>query len=159
MSWTNWSWKLASYSCLYIHTTCEIFSLLHMILVCLMVSTILHRCHSTWYSIDSHAIHLLTVFMLSSRPTHTNNIQHIVSKYNNFPTRKYIWHDDVIKWKHFPRYWPFVREPTGHRWIPMTKASDVELWYFLWSAREQTFEQTIDTPVIWDAIPLIMTSL
>ena len=24
---------------------------------------------------------------------------------------KYIvwWHDDVIEWKHFPRYWPFVR--------------------------------------------------
>ena len=21
----------------------------------------------------------------------------------------YIYHDDVIKWKHFPRYWPFVR--------------------------------------------------
>ena len=21
----------------------------------------------------------------------------------------YISHDDVIKWKHFPRYWPFVR--------------------------------------------------
>ena len=22
----------------------------------------------------------------------------------------YLWrHDDVIKWKHFPRYWPFVR--------------------------------------------------
>ena len=20
-----------------------------------------------------------------------------------------LWHDDVIKWKHFPRYWPFVR--------------------------------------------------
>ena len=20
-----------------------------------------------------------------------------------------VWHDDVIKWKHFPRYWPFVR--------------------------------------------------
>ena len=20
-----------------------------------------------------------------------------------------MWHDDVIKWKHFPRYWPFVR--------------------------------------------------
>ena len=19
------------------------------------------------------------------------------------------WHDDVVKWKHFPRYWPFVR--------------------------------------------------
>ena len=21
-----------------------------------------------------------------------------------------LWHDDVIKWKHFPRNWPFVRE-------------------------------------------------
>ena len=28
------------------------------------------------------------------------------------------YHDDVIKWKHFPRYWLFVREFTGHRWIP-----------------------------------------
>ena len=25
------------------------------------------------------------------------------------------------------------REFTGHRWIPCTKASDVELWYLLWS--------------------------
>ena len=23
------------------------------------------------------------------------------------------WHDDVIKWKHFPRYWPFVRSPVN----------------------------------------------
>ena len=30
-------------------------------------------------------------------------------------------HDDVIKWKHFPRSWPFVREFTGHRWIPAHK--------------------------------------
>ena len=22
---------------------------------------------------------------------------------------RHIFHDDVIKWKHFPRYWPFVR--------------------------------------------------
>ena len=43
-------------------------------------------------------------------------------------------HDDVIKWKHFPRYWPFVRGFTGHRWIPRTKASDAKLWCFLWSA-------------------------
>ena len=46
-----------------------------------------------------------------------------------------LWfYDDVIKWKHFPRYrpfvresagdrWngPFVRESTGHRWNPLTK--------------------------------------
>ena len=32
--------------------------------------------------------------------------------YANIPpttTRSYIQNDDVIKWKHFPRYWPFVR--------------------------------------------------
>ena len=46
------------------------------------------------------------------------------------------WHDDVIKWKHFPRYWPFVRGIHRSRWIPRTKASDAELWCFLWSASE-----------------------
>ena len=40
-------------------------------------------------------------------------------------------HDDVIKWIHFPRYWPFVR---GIHQSPMKNASDVELWCFLWSA-------------------------
>ena len=29
---------------------------------------------------------------------------------------------------------------TGHRWTPFTKASDAELWCFLWSAPEQTVE-------------------
>ena len=53
----------------------------------------------------------------------------------------------------------FVRGTTSHRWIPLTKASDAELWYFLWSVPEQTVEQTIEAPVIWDAIALIMTSL
>ena len=42
---------------------------------------------------------------------------------------------------------------------PPTKASDAEFLCFLWTAPEQTVEQTIDTPVIWDAIVLIMTSL
>ena len=27
--------------------------------------------------------------------------------------RHYYIHDDVIKWKHFPRYWPFVRGMSG----------------------------------------------
>ena len=55
---------------------------------------------------------------------------------HHYDRRRYyaINHDDVIKWKHFPRYWPFGREFTGHRWILRTKASDAELWYFLWSA-------------------------
>ena len=37
-------------------------------------------------------------------------------------------HDDTIKWKHIPRYWPLCGEFTGHRWIPRIKASDAELW-------------------------------
>ena len=45
--------------------------------------------------------------------------------------------DDVIKWKHFPRNWPFLR------WIPRTKASDAELRCYLWYSPEPTIEQTI----------------
>ena len=37
------------------------------------------------------------------------------------------YHDDVIKWKHFPRKWPFVRGIHRSRGIPHTKASDAEL--------------------------------
>ena len=53
---------------------------------------------------------------------------------------------------------PLWGESTGHRWIPLTKASDVECWSFLWSAPEQTVGQTIEMLVI-DAIMLIMMSL
>ena len=44
-------------------------------------------------------------------------------------------HDGGIKWKHFPRYWPFVRRIHRSRWIPRTKASDAELWFFFICAR------------------------
>ena len=39
-------------------------------------------------------------------------------------------HDDVIEWKYFPCYWPFVRRITGDRWIPLTKVSDAEFDIF-----------------------------
>ena len=61
-----------------------------------------------------------------------------------------LWiHDDVIKWKHFPRYWPFVRGNHWSRWIPRTKVSDEKLWCFL----------RYDVLFIWDAVAPIMTSL
>ena len=41
----------------------------------------------------------------------------------------------------------------------LTKASDAELWCFLRSAPEQTDEQTIETPMIWDAFAPITTPL
>ena len=43
-------------------------------------------------------------------------------------------HDDVIKWKHFHAIVSLCAKFTGHRWISRTKASDAELWCFLWSA-------------------------
>ena len=75
------------------------------------------------------------------------------------PVPPNINHDDATKWKYFPLYWPLWGETTGYRWIPLTKASDAELWCFLWSALEQTVEQTTETLVIADAVALIMTSL
>ena len=54
----------------------------------------------------------------------------------NAPSTRRHSHDDVIKWKHFPRNWPFVRGIHRLRWIPHTKASDAELWCFLWSASD-----------------------
>ena len=41
-------------------------------------------------------------------------------------------HDDVIKWKHFPRYWPFVRGIPRSPVNSHTNASDPELWCFFY---------------------------
>ena len=53
------------------------------------------------------------------------------TKVNKAVLRSY--HDDVIKWKHFPRYLPFVRgiHRSGPRWIPHTKASDFDVFFGL----------------------------
>ena len=45
-------------------------------------------------------------------------------------------HYDFIKWKYFRITGHLCGEFTNHRWIPRTKASDAELWCFLWSAPE-----------------------
>ena len=69
------------------------------------------------------------------------------------------WHDDVIKQEHFPRHWPFVR---GLHQSPVNsphRGQWRELWCFLWSGPVPTVEQTMETPVIWDAMALVMTSL
>ena len=47
----------------------------------------------------------------------------------------------------------------GHRWILLTKGTDAEFWCFVWSAPEQTVEQTTEAPGIWDANVLSMTPL
>ena len=40
-------------------------------------------------------------------------------------------------------------ESTCQWWISLTKASYAKLWYFPWSAPQQTVQQTIETQVIW----------
>ena len=39
---------------------------------------------------------------------------------------------------------PLWGELTGHLRIPLTKASDAELWYILWYAPKQTIQQTVE---------------
>ena len=39
-------------------------------------------------------------------------------------------YDDVFKWKHFRVIGHLCGEFTSHRWIPHTKTSDAELWFF-----------------------------
>ena len=51
---------------------------------------------------------------------------------------------------------PLWAESTGHRWIPLIKTRDAELWCYLWLTPERTVELTL---VIWDVIVLIMTAL
>ena len=68
------------------------------------------------------------------------------------------WHDDIIKWKHFLRYWPFVwgihrspvNSPHKGQWRGALMFSLICAWLNEW---------TIVRLVIWDATALIMTSL
>ena len=39
---------------------------------------------------------------------------------------------------------------SGYRWIPLAKASDPELWCFLWCAHEQTAKEVVAAPVVWE---------
>ena len=68
-------------------------------------------------------------------------------------------HDDVIKWKPFPRYWPFVRgihrspvnSPHKGQWRGALMFSLICVWINSWINKVRL--------VIWEAIGLIMMSL
>ena len=54
------------------------------------------------YTKNANFIHLMVHTKgepYNTYPPHTDSLQ----------TATYNFHDDVIKWKHFPLYWPFVR--------------------------------------------------
>ena len=75
----------------------------------------------TWINIDSRSFSWDLVGHLQSGFWYKNT---------HWRSLKVSEHGDVIKWKHFPRYWPFVRGI--HRWPvnSLTKASETELWCF-----------------------------
>ena len=54
---------------------------------------------------------------------------------------------------------PLCGEFTVDWWIPHTKANDAERWCFLWYVPEQMVEQTIEMPLIWNTVMVIMMSL
>ena len=60
-----------------------------------------------WYSNHQGALQILRP-RPSAQPLHiicmlAFNVSIVISREN------LVTHDDVVKWKHFPRYWPFVR--------------------------------------------------
>ena len=57
------------------------------------------------------------------------------------------YHDDVINFSALPAL--CEGKPLVSVGFPHTKTSDAELWCFLWSALEQTAEQTIGTRSLW----------
>ena len=70
-----------------------------------------------WIAIMTHTVHILFCFAVVRRQSYfkesiTSN--HKTWWYNHNTKTKHVRifqeiHDDVAKWKHFPRYWPFVR--------------------------------------------------
>ena len=45
----------------------------------------------------------------------------------------YKLHNDAIKWKHFPRYWPFVRSPQKGQWRGALMFSLICAWTNGWA--------------------------
>ena len=82
-----------------------------------------------------------------------------LDKYRNFPLEERLFipcYDDVIKWKHLPRYLPFVR--AIHR-SPMNSPHKGQWRWALTFSLICTWINGWVRLVIWDTIALNMTSL
>ena len=154
--------------CCFCRTAKVMFSSLSVVLyVCLSVSNIAKKRKNgfSWIFQDMSHIKQGTVWNILGLPIspwiqdflffgfygESMSVSNILHKRMDFHENYTIGRTSYMEswWCHqikpFPRYWPFLGECTGHRWTPLTKASDAELWSFLWSAPEQTAKQTIET--------------
>ena len=93
-----------------------------------------------------------------------DNLQMTESNPNSNIT-KYDWgdefiiYDDGIKWKHFLHYWSFVWGIHPSLVDSPHKGQWRVAFIFSLICAERTAEQTIETPMIWDAMVLIMIYL
>ena len=94
-----------------------------------------------WYILNL-TIHAPLVFITNSHIKKTPRV--IYDCFIFVPkcqSRVYTWHDDVIKWKHFPRNWPFVRKihrspvnfPHKGQWRGALMFSLIYVWINDWA--------------------------
>ena len=97
------------------------------------LEALLAYCHGLWIEIEANhdKIHLFPFparFVITLPNIAWRSIKHNIDK-----TR---WHDDVIKWKHFPRYCPFARgnhrssvnSPHKSQWRGALMCSLISAW-------------------------------
>ena len=69
-----------------------------------------HVCHEDQYFNRFHAVRFHSMHYSAAKSATDHTTLDTASIKNVLPTwKRQPFHDDVIKWKHFPRYWPFVR--------------------------------------------------
>ena len=89
-----------------------------MVVILLMhIYTSLGLNELNWRALKYYSANNIHIFHLCGISKGIFEIPHIGSDNGLEPNRwQTIIHDDLIKWKHFPRYWPFVR---GIHWWPV----------------------------------------
>ena len=95
---------------------------------------IIRICLPTSFNLQAHEISFATTYFtfVKSCCVHRSHQWNVVL---------FIWWHHQMK--NFPFLGPLCGDFTGHRWIPLTKASDAERWCFLWFEPGQTVERAI----------------
>ena len=99
-------WRLIGRTnCLYYSTRVDLYS--HQVLLCWSPPYF-------WCPIVIHSIIITSICPMTCRAWHQRLISVGVGSISNWHRVRLVdSHDDVIEWKHFPRYWPFVRGIPG----------------------------------------------
>ena len=88
--------------------TIFIYTCIYMIMACMMFNN--HACQTIWFQSSNGLTSIYTLLFYA-----WHNWQFVYDAITRQKTHSTILYsvchyaDDVIKWKHFPRYWPFVR--------------------------------------------------